>query len=351
MHRRSFVLVALLTAVCAARAEARPDPRFVPAIRDAAAHYRDWGRVDEKPNIAPELCRLPSGDDFGVASQVRTSRAGPHKDKLYYLWASGRNAYLSLGHRKAPLPVGFAVVKQSFSSKPVHGEPPVAAKDDPYSFRDVPPIPWLQAADGKRLQIDQPRGLFVMAKVGERDGADRGWIYGTVAPDGTVTSAGRVKQCMGCHESAKHERLFGMLMADGAAADAAAFDEPTPRPIDLAAVALTRGPTGIASCDAYLVAFDAYLACDKVQPQAVDVSREAMGAMELAWAELRDASAAERQSAADSCLEASDAVVKSGRALGCTIAWPPAPSEVAAREGARPKTKVKAKSKAGKAKK
>jgi hypothetical protein len=41
--------------------------------------------------------------------------------------------------------------------------------------------------------------------------AHAGWVYGTVAPDGTVTSAGRVASCMGCHTpSAKHERLFGL---------------------------------------------------------------------------------------------------------------------------------------------
>ena len=50
-----------------------------------------------------------------------------------------------------------------------------------------------------------------MTKVGAKDGADDGWVYGTVAVDGSVTSAGRVASCMGCHdESATHERLFGL---------------------------------------------------------------------------------------------------------------------------------------------
>ncbi|MBA3541386.1 MAG: hypothetical protein H0T79_17370 [Deltaproteobacteria bacterium] len=41
------------------------------------------------------------------------------------------------------------------------------------------------------------------------DGTDAGWIYGTIV-GGEVTSAGRVASCMGCHESASHERLFGL---------------------------------------------------------------------------------------------------------------------------------------------
>ena len=54
-----------------------------------------------------------------------------------------------------------------------------------------------------------------MAKLApETPGTDEGWIYGTVAPDGTVTSAGLVESCMECHDSAPHERLFGVRFAD-----------------------------------------------------------------------------------------------------------------------------------------
>src|SRR5687768_15241564 len=117
MHRGA-ILIAALAAAHAKPAEAgrpRPDPRFVQTIRDAAARYQTWGRVDEKPNIAPFLCRAPAGDDFGAPSQVRSSRArsGPHGDKLYYLWSSERHAYTTLARSPTPLPVGFAVVKQS----------------------------------------------------------------------------------------------------------------------------------------------------------------------------------------------------------------------------------------------
>jgi hypothetical protein len=218
MPGRSTQLLALLaTTACAPSADAgRPDRRFVPAVRAAANGYQAWGRVDEKPNIAPFLCRAPAGDDFGVPSQVRRSRArtGAHGEKLYYLWASERDAYLMLDRDAEALPVGFTVVKQSFSARPLVGDPPVAARpglfapDDPAV--ELAPISWMTTRDGRRLQVDQPADLYVMIKVGAGRGTDDGWIYGTVSPDGDVTSAGRVESCMRCHESARHERLFGL---------------------------------------------------------------------------------------------------------------------------------------------
>jgi hypothetical protein len=41
-------------------------------------------------------------------------------------------------------------------------------------------------------------------------GTDNGWVYGTVTADGKqVTSAGRVKSCMACHQRAPNDRVFG----------------------------------------------------------------------------------------------------------------------------------------------
>ena len=53
---------------------------------------------------------------------------------------------------------------------------------------------------------------------------DNGWVYGTVTPsnetsaNGTtgekgqfkVTSAGKIASCIACHESAEHDRVFGL---------------------------------------------------------------------------------------------------------------------------------------------
>ncbi|MGE5183636.1 MAG: hypothetical protein ACM31C_16305 [Acidobacteriota bacterium] len=212
--QRLLLSLSLATSTLARAETPRPprerDARFVNAIRNAAESYQRWGRVDERPNLAPALCAAVAAV-AAVPSHVRLSQAedGPHADKLYYLWASDRGSYLALAgeHAKDP-PVGLALVKQSFTAKPLATRPEASAVSESGS---VPaPVTWLEH-DGKLLAIDRPKDLFVMIKVasGAEPGTDDGWIYGTVAPDGSVTSAGRVERCMGCHDDAAHGRLFG----------------------------------------------------------------------------------------------------------------------------------------------
>lgn len=201
-------------------------------LRAAVAGYLAWGRVDERPNLAPALCRAPTGLDFGFPSHARLSEAddAPHGRKLYFLYAGppslgGRDRYAGLGlpDRASELPVGFTVVKQSWSAEP---KPTATATptDQPNAAPELPadafvistdppaPITWVEHA-GQRLHVGAQAELFVMTKVGAPDlpGSDRGWIYGTLTPDGqTVTSAGLVERCMACHAEATHERLFGL---------------------------------------------------------------------------------------------------------------------------------------------
>jgi hypothetical protein len=181
------------------------DERFVAVIQKAAADYQSWGRVDEAPNIAPELCRMPTRADYGRISHVRQSLApeGPHGTKLYYLWASPKVGYLALDRIDA-IERGFTVVKQSFVATKT--APPRAAVIS--GARIEEPVGWIETDHG-RLFTGEPAGLYVMTKVGG-DGTDAGWVYGTVSAAGEVTSAGRVASCMGCHEAATHERLFGL---------------------------------------------------------------------------------------------------------------------------------------------
>jgi hypothetical protein len=166
-------------------------------------------RVDEQPHVAPTACMAPPRADGG-RSHVRMSEPGdaPHGKKLYYLRASEPWRYVDAERR--PLPVGFAIVKESFAAVPTdHAEP--APRDDGKPGTTPPPITTMVDADGKRWKVGQRADLFVMVKVGEKPGSDDGWIYGTVAPDGTVTSAGRVASCMGCHDEAgTREKLFGL---------------------------------------------------------------------------------------------------------------------------------------------
>lgn len=190
-------------------------------LREAARDYLAWGRVDERPNLAPVLCRAPVGDDFGVASRVRLSKAdeSPHGRKLYFLFAGpaqlgGRDRYAELGQpgTREDVPVGYTVVKQSWTAEPGPATSEAKPTTNLAAFAAPPPITSLEH-DGQRLHAGEQRELFVMTKVGPRDtpGTDLGWIYGTLTPDGeTVTSAGRVERCMSCHEHADHERLFGL---------------------------------------------------------------------------------------------------------------------------------------------
>ena len=62
------------------------------------------------------------------------------------------------------------------------------------------------------FRADKLSGLFIMYKLDPATpGTDNGWVYGTVMPDRkSVTSAGRVRSCMNCHEATPHDRLFGL---------------------------------------------------------------------------------------------------------------------------------------------
>jgi hypothetical protein len=211
-----------------ASAEPKPpqpiDPRFAETLHHAAAKYRQWGRVDERPNLAPMLCRAPSGIDYGFPSHARLSGAddAQHGRKLYYLFAGlGEHGmgehYGRLGTPAAQeIPVGFTIVKQSWtavpSPRPVANEPVPIDESFRLSSNAPAPINWV-VHDGQRLEVGEQAELFVLTKVGPPDmpGTDAGWIYATLSADGTrITSSGLVEQCMGCHEAATHERLFGL---------------------------------------------------------------------------------------------------------------------------------------------
>ena len=216
-HDRTMRYAILLLAACepAAPPPAKPAPtqpamqvpaptseldaRFVPAIKQAAQGYTAWGRVDEFPRVAPAPCAAAPRPGEGV-SHVRMSAAadGPHGKKLYFLWANQRDTYMNGGAFRP----GFAIVKQSFQAVP---------GGDPHTYGE---IKTLLTDAGERLQVGPAKDLFVMTKVAAGEGTDAGWVYGTVAVDGTVTSAGRVASCMKCHDSdAAHEKLFGLAPA------------------------------------------------------------------------------------------------------------------------------------------
>ncbi|HET6582755.1 MAG TPA: hypothetical protein VFG69_04895, partial [Nannocystaceae bacterium] len=158
---------------------------------------------------APGLCRLP----LRGGQHLSRAEGAAHDGKLFLLWAQDIDAYAKavgwidrappteqaqITGRLGP-DVAQVLVKESFAAvpftpgDPVHGQPLHAA-----------------VRDGKPFRAGDAIGLFVMIQLASaRPGTDDGWIYGTVAPDGTVTSASDVGACRDCH-GARQNRLFGL---------------------------------------------------------------------------------------------------------------------------------------------
>jgi hypothetical protein len=155
------------------------DPTFHRALQAIGAEYKNYGKVDDWARWAPGMCAMPPPPKARLSASQDTSS---HGKKVYYLFAKDRDQYYK---NEAPKP-GQVVVKESwYPAAEVNGNPAASEKQG---------------------------GLFIMMKLDPKSpGSDNGWVYGTVTSDGkTVTSAGRVQSCMGCHVSATNDRLFGL---------------------------------------------------------------------------------------------------------------------------------------------
>jgi hypothetical protein len=197
----------------------QPAPVELPFAKEllaAAREYRGWQRVSDKANWAPTLCRIPAA---AGAQQSRSSDGDTHGRKLYFLFARDAATYLGLPWLEdaaeiraatARKLVGQVVVKQSWL--PVEVPPDSVPKLAALNPGDRV-IPEDYALDGDHaFRTGAPAALYVMLKLDPATpGTDQGWVYGTLTADGTkVTAAGRIASCMECHESAPHDRLFGM---------------------------------------------------------------------------------------------------------------------------------------------
>jgi hypothetical protein len=215
------------------------DASFHARLKAAAAGLDEMGRVDDATRWAPALCMAP----FSPPLRFSASADGEtHGGKLYSMYAKDRGAYVALTDSSARMPsrptevagledCSQVVVKESFAPEEAKTEDPAdplrrrrlpgagaaPAADDPVRAR--PPslreglAHRLRPAtrDGKRFTAGASRGLFVMLRLDPKTPAtDDGWVYGTIAADGTITSAGRVASCMSCHAKAPHGRLFGL---------------------------------------------------------------------------------------------------------------------------------------------
>ncbi len=196
---------------------AEMDARFAPLVASAFRDYKAWGRVDDELRWAPWLCRLP------LPGRARMSAAedGGHARKLYSVFARHRDRYpLVQGEAPVSQPVGQVLVKESYHPELVENGAPELPEPQPSTPDGASGTPdhfdpYLR--DGDRVyRASRFAGAYVVLKVApDTPGTDAGWVYGTVTPDGEVTSAGRVASCMGCHVSARHERVFGIAPPAG----------------------------------------------------------------------------------------------------------------------------------------
>jgi len=167
-----------------------------------AEDYKNWGNVDHRLHMAPLFCAPPPPSTHVPRLSVSTDTK-THGKKLYMLFAKRRDEYLRIENAGAAS-IGQVIVKESWEAEEL-----TDGKSD--DLNQVEGLSILEK-NGKRYRAVRPADLFVMVKwTSDSPDTDNGWIYGTVSPDRTtVTSAGRVESCMNCHQSAKHDRLFGL---------------------------------------------------------------------------------------------------------------------------------------------
>lgn len=190
-----------------------------PTISGIAEAYVSWGRVDDEMRFAPFLCRLPQPGNLLLS---KSGDAKTHGQKIYSLYAFDPVAYgappsmmmlppSSKPDSKAkPLAIKQAIVKEAFRPKQVE------------SMHHNIHQPKPAVKDGKFYDKGEKAGLYVMFQPKETSpdqATDAGWVYGTISPEGQVTSAGQVKNCMGCHQK-NPKRVFGMAKKVGIAPQA-----------------------------------------------------------------------------------------------------------------------------------
>lgn len=178
------------------------DPRWHSALQAIAAGYQAWGKVDDENRWAPFLCRMPTPASAHIS---RSGDESTHGRKLYTLHAKDPVAYgaqptmnaMPTAEQPGLSDISQVLVKEAF--KPVE-------TDQAFNLHLRP------AADGGKLYLPgEPLGLYVLFKPREAEptATDAGWVYGTIAADGTITGAGKIDSCMRCHRS-RPDRLFGL---------------------------------------------------------------------------------------------------------------------------------------------
>ncbi|MEL7498063.1 MAG: cytochrome P460 family protein [Planctomycetota bacterium] len=179
------------------------DSRFHDALQTTASEYLQYALVNPIPNLAPADCRPATDLDADVPKpRMSVADDGGHAEKLYFLFAQNIEHYFN--EVNEPSPVGQALVKESWTSKP--GNPAARNLRNHASANRI--IPRL-TIDGKTYEIGKRNELFIMLKLDPKtEGTDEGWVYGVVEPDTkSVLAAGSVASCIACHRD-QNDRLF-----------------------------------------------------------------------------------------------------------------------------------------------
>lgn len=278
---RSIPLFLFCFCACAVFGEeekAVNDPQFHKALLEIGACYERFGRVDDAMRWAPGLC-LPPAPSFPRQSAAKGGVA--HAGKLYFIFANQGERYAAetesdvwndreigrvvsefvnkevpapelkkiedewlkkLGHSEKKVSEEvqkrYVLVKESWIPKAWRGDkvtviskPAALTEADIHRIKEGETfrtradiqsrdrmLPFLEK-DDEYYTLGERGPLFIMYRTEKNTlGTDNGWVYGTLTPDGkTVTSAGRVASCMGCHTEAPYPkepkgegRLFGL---------------------------------------------------------------------------------------------------------------------------------------------
>lgn len=177
-------------------------PDFKPEVLAAAADYLKYPMATRDAGVAPAACAAsppPPGAKFSNSDDDDS-----HGKKLYYLFAKDDADYNT---GKGAAPVGQVIVKESWLAEATD-EPQTRWKEHS-SGHEVIATAW----QGEQAYVAKEKGpLFLMLKLAaDTPGTDNGWVYATTSPDGTVVNeAGKLQNCMGCHEDAPRDRLFGL---------------------------------------------------------------------------------------------------------------------------------------------
>jgi hypothetical protein len=217
--------------------ERKPSAKYAAAIarhrdrlREIALFYESYGRVMKKMRLTNFICAfqpisLVTGitlrENFVQFSSSRDSAT--HGKKLYFLFAKPNLIDLSILGNDPPFtphPVGQIVVKEAWVPEEVDKATPqkplfrkIKTQGNEFALTGAEKLEWVPYVrhKGRLYHAARKAGLFIMFKMDPKTpDTDNGWVYGTISPDGKqITSAGRVKSCMTCHQRAPHDRIFG----------------------------------------------------------------------------------------------------------------------------------------------